>query len=257
LASNVFSAAGPYAVPTTFSRAASGSESKTSACDSSGTCAQEGLTAGQCKTKGDVVGYCTTTTPPNGTIPTGTSCPTSAAPDDCTGYCATSCAAFEYCLTAPDANCANAPQDCEARCTSCVQYAYTRRRRRRSSSLNASSVNASSSLNASSVNASSSLNASDDCTGYCATSCAAFEYCLTAPDANCANAPQDCETRCASCVQGCSYADVIKSCEEQRGAYAWTCSRIQVQSKVCASCEREVENLESELQRLRALLGSS
>ena len=59
---------------------ASGSESKTSACDSSGACAKQGLTAGQCKTGDDVVGYCTTTTPPNGTIPTGTSCPTSAAP---------------------------------------------------------------------------------------------------------------------------------------------------------------------------------
>ena len=63
---------------------------------------------------------------------------------------------------------------------------------------------------------------------------------------------------------GCSYADVIKSCEEQRGAYAWTCSRIQVQLKVCASYNRQVENLESEVQRLesevqrlRALLGSS
>ena len=42
----------------------------------------------------------------------------------------------------------------------------------------------------------------DDCTGYCATSCAAFEYCLTDPDANCENAPQDCEARCTSGVQG-------------------------------------------------------
>ena len=56
---------------------------------------------------------------------------------------------------------------------------------------------------------------------------------------------------------GCSYQDVIKSCEEKRGAYAWTCSTIQVQLKVCASCESEVERLESEVQRLRALLGSS
>jgi len=56
---------------------------------------------------------------------------------------------------------------------------------------------------------------------------------------------------------GCSYQDVIKSCEEKRGAYAWTCSTIQVQLKVCASCESEVQRLESEVQRLRALLGSS
>jgi len=58
----------------------SGEESKTSTCDSSGACAKNGLTAGQCKTGNDIVGYCTTTTPPNGTIPDGTSCPTSAAP---------------------------------------------------------------------------------------------------------------------------------------------------------------------------------
>jgi len=61
---------------------------------------------------------------------------------------------------------------------------------------------------------------------------------------------------CATCTptETCSYSDVIKSCEEQRGAYAWSCSRVQVQSKVCASCQREVENLFGEVKRLRALL---
>jgi len=58
----------------------SGSEGKSSMCDTTGACAIQGLTAGQCKTGDGIVGYCTTTTPPNGTIPTGTSCPTSAAP---------------------------------------------------------------------------------------------------------------------------------------------------------------------------------
>ena len=39
-----------------------------------------------------------------------------------------------------------------------------------------------------------------DVAGYCTTDCQPFAYCATAPDADCANAPPDCEARCAGCA---------------------------------------------------------
>jgi len=58
-------------------------------------------------------------------------------------------------------------------------------------------------------------------------------------------------------VGGCGYDSVIKTCKERRGAFAWTCSKVSLQSKLCKNCEDTLAALKEDIGNLRAQLNSN